>query len=79
MVYYLEAPVSGSKKSAEDGQLVILAAREKVSFLVSFVISMVDVLRLVTSGESRARVQLVRTANIERLLSTVNVSDSDVV
>ena len=27
---FLEAPVSGSKKPAEDGQLVILAAGEKV-------------------------------------------------
>lgn len=45
--YFLEAPVSGSKKPAEDGQLVILAAGEKVNSLVSFVISMVDVLRLV--------------------------------
>lgn len=39
--------MSGSKKPAEDGQLVILAAGEKVNSLVSFVISMVDVLRLV--------------------------------
>ena len=28
--HFLEAPVSGSKKPAEDGQLVILAAGEKV-------------------------------------------------
>lgn len=28
--YFLEAPVSGSKKPAEDGQLVILAAGDKV-------------------------------------------------
>ncbi|KAF6168799.1 hypothetical protein GIB67_042106 [Kingdonia uniflora] len=28
---FLEAPVSGSKKPAEDGQLVILAAEEKIS------------------------------------------------
>lgn len=28
---FLEAPVSGSKKPAEDGQLVILAAGEKVN------------------------------------------------
>lgn len=28
--YFLEAPVSGSKKPAEDGQLIILAAGEKV-------------------------------------------------
>jgi 3-hydroxyisobutyrate dehydrogenase-like beta-hydroxyacid dehydrogenase len=27
---FLEAPVSGSKKPAEDGQLVILAAGDKV-------------------------------------------------
>ena len=27
---FLEAPVSGSKKPAEDGQLIILAAGEKV-------------------------------------------------
>ncbi|KAJ4956516.1 hypothetical protein NE237_013299 [Protea cynaroides] len=30
--YFLEAPVSGSKKPAEDGQLVILAAGDKVLF-----------------------------------------------
>eukprot|EP00262_Sarcandra_glabra_P022066 TRINITY_DN9599_c1_g2_i1.p1 TRINITY_DN9599_c1_g2~~TRINITY_DN9599_c1_g2_i1.p1 ORF type:complete len:294 (+),score=74.68 TRINITY_DN9599_c1_g2_i1:248-1129(+) len=30
--YFLEAPVSGSKKPAEDGQLVILAAGEKVLY-----------------------------------------------
>ncbi|KAL2488414.1 Glyoxylate/succinic semialdehyde reductase 1 [Forsythia ovata] len=30
--YYLEAPVSGSKKPAEDGQLVILAAGEKALY-----------------------------------------------
>lgn len=28
--HFLEAPVSGSKKPAEDGQLIILAAGEKV-------------------------------------------------
>jgi hypothetical protein len=33
---FLEAPVSGSKKPAEDGQLVILAAGDKVVY--SFVI-----------------------------------------
>ena len=31
--HFLEAPVSGSKKPAEDGQLVILAAGEKVDLL----------------------------------------------
>lgn len=30
--YFLEAPVSGSKKPAEDGQLVILAAGKKVKY-----------------------------------------------
>lgn len=30
--YFLEAPVSGSKKPAEDGQLIILAAGEKVLY-----------------------------------------------
>ncbi|CAH2041098.1 unnamed protein product [Thlaspi arvense] len=30
--YFLEAPVSGSKKQAEDGQLVILAAGEKALY-----------------------------------------------
>lgn len=33
---FLEAPVSGSKKPAEDGQLVILAAGEKVTLCMSY-------------------------------------------
>lgn len=32
---FLEAPVSGSKKPAEDGQLVILAAGDKVKLFTS--------------------------------------------
>lgn len=36
----------GSKKTAEDGKLVILAAGENVNIHVSFVSSIVDVLRL---------------------------------
>ena len=35
---FLEAPVSGSKKPAEDGQLVILAAGEKVADHFLFII-----------------------------------------
>jgi glyoxylate/succinic semialdehyde reductase len=31
---FVEAPVSGSKKPAEDGQLVILAAGDKVTHCV---------------------------------------------
>lgn len=34
---FLEGPVSGSKKPAEDGQLVILAAGDKVRLLATLI------------------------------------------